>query len=164
MLFEPQDPSGILRILAFDLGKRESFVKKIEVIVRTTEDNLPPHERVILSFVKQENAPLEPRVLSYPGLEIYLEHHRVFKNGVEVYMSRYEYGVLSLMAQNPGRLFTKEQIFEAVWHKDSESYLRAVSSTINRIRQKIEDDKENPRYIKTISNLGYQFMPLDELQ
>ena len=103
-------------------------------------------------------------MLSYPGLEIYLEHHRVFKNGVEVYMSRYEYGVLSLMAQHPGRLFTKEQIFEAVWHKDSESYLRAVSSTINRIRQKMEDDKENPRYIKTISDLGYQFMPLDELQ
>lgn len=138
-------------------------MKKIEVIVRTIEDAFPPHERVILSFVEQENTPFEPRVLSYPGLEIHLEYHRVFKNGIEVYMSRYEYGVLSLMAQHPGRLFTKEQIFEAVWHKDSESYLRAVSSTINRIRQKIEDDKENPRYIKTISNLGYQFMPLDEL-
>ena len=50
-------------------------------------------------------------------------------------MSRYEYGVLSLMAQHPGKLFTKEQIFEAVWHKDSESYLRAVTSTIGRIRQ-----------------------------
>ena len=66
-------------------------------------------------------------------------------------MSRYEYGVLSLMAQHPGKLFTKEQIFEAVWHKDSESYLRAVTSTIGRIRQKIEDDKDHPRYIKTIS-------------
>lgn len=138
-------------------------MKKIEVIVRTTEDNLPPCETVLLKFVENGTASTEPRVLSYPGLEIHLEHHRVFKNGAEVYMSRYEYGVLSLMAQHPGRLFTKEQIFEAVWHKDSESYLRAVSSTINRIRQKIEDDKENPHYIKTISNLGYQFMPLDEL-
>ena len=139
-------------------------LKKIEVIVRTTEDDFPPYETVLLKFVENGTASTEPRVLSYPGLEIYLEHHRVFKNGVEVYMSRYEYGVLSLMAQHPGRLFTKEQIFEAVWHKDSESYLRAVSSTINRIRQKIEDDKENPRYIKIISNLGYQFMPLDEVQ
>lgn len=74
-------------------------------------------------------------------------------------MSRYEYGVLSLMAQHPGRLFTKEQIFEAVWHKDSDSYLRAVSSTIGRIRQKIEDDKNYPQYIRTVSNLGYQFVP-----
>ena len=64
--------------------------------------------------------------------------------GMEVYMSRYEYGVLSLMAQHPGKLFTKEQIFEAVWHKDSDSYLRAVTSTIGRIRQKIEDDRDHP--------------------
>ena len=74
----------------------------------------------------------------------------------------YEYGVLSLMAQHPGKLFTKEQIFEAVWHKDSESYLRAVTSTIGRIRQKIEDDKDHPRYIKTVSNIGYQFVPSSE--
>ena len=52
------------------------------------------------------------------------------------------------MAQHPGKLFTKEQIFEAVWHKDSESYLRAVTSTIGRIHQKIEDDKDHPRYSK----------------
>ena len=51
-------------------------------------------------------------------------------------MSRYEYGVLSLMAQHPGQLFTKEQIFEAVWQQDSESYLTAVMNTIGRIRQK----------------------------
>ena len=103
-----------------------------------------------------------PDTLNYPDLEINLEHHRVFKHGTEVYMSRYEYGVLSLMAQHPGKLFTKEQIFEAVWHKDSESYLRAVTSTIGRIRQKIEDDKDHPRYIKTVSNIGYQFVPSSE--
>ena len=49
-------------------------------------------------------------------------------------MSRYEYGVLSLMAQHPGKLFTKEQIFEAVWQQDSESCLTAVTNTIGRIR------------------------------
>lgn len=86
-------------------------------------------------------------------------HWRGFKNGQEVYMSRYEYGVLSLMARHPGQLFTKEQIFEAVWHQDSESCLTAVTNAIGRIRQKIEDDRAAPVYIRTISNLGYQFMP-----
>ena len=74
-------------------------------------------------------------------------------------MSRYEYGVLSFMTQHPGQLFTKEQIFEAVWQQDSESCLTAVTNTIGRIRQKIEDDRSAPVYIRTISNLGYQFMP-----
>ena len=77
-------------------------------------------------------------------------------------MVRYEYGVLSLLARHPCKLFTKEQIFEAVLHKDSDSYLRAVSSTIGRIRQKIEDDKDHPQYIRTVSNRGYQFMPRPE--
>lgn len=90
---------------------------------------------------------------------IHGDNRRVFKNGQEVYMSRYEYGVLSLMARHPGQLFTKEQIFEAVWHQDSESCLTAVTNTIGRIRQKIEDDRAVPVYIRTISNLGYQFMP-----
>ena len=88
---------------------------------------------------------LERKVLHYPGLEIHLSHRRVIKDGHEIHLSRYEYGVLSLLARHPGKLFTKEQIFEAVWHKDSDSYLRAVSSTIGRIRQKIEDDKDHPR-------------------
>jgi DNA-binding response OmpR family regulator len=46
-----------------------------------------------------------------------------------------------------------------VWHQDSESCLTAVTNTIGRIRQKIEDDRAVPVYIRTISNLGYQFMP-----
>lgn len=128
-------------------------MKKVEVIVRTTEDNFPPQEKVALKFTEQTVSSAEnDAVLSYPGLEIHLEHHRVFKNG-------YEYGVLSLMARHPGQLFTKEQIFEAVWHQDSESCLTAVTNAIGRIRQKIEDDRAAPVYIRTISNLGYQFMP-----
>ena len=119
-------------------------MQKIEVVVRITKDHCPPQEQTIFEWVDLMRNPTD--VLRSPGLEINLEHHRVFKHGTEVYMSRYEYGVLSLMAQHPGKLFTKEQIFEAVWHKDSDSYLRAVTSTIGRIRQKIEDDKDHPRY------------------
>lgn len=135
-------------------------MQKIEVVVRITKDHCPPQEQTIFEWFDLMRNPTD--ALSRPDLEINLEHHRVFKHGTEVYMSRHEYGVLSLMAQHPGKLFTKEQIFEAVWHKDSESYLRAVTSTIGRIRQKIEDDKDHPRYIKTVSNIGYQFVPSSE--
>ena len=142
-------------------GKSEGYcMQKIEVVVRITKDHCPPQEQTIFEWFDLMRNPTD--ALSRPDLEINLEHHRVFKHGTEVYMSRYEYGVLSLMAQHPGKLFTKEQIFEAVWHKDSESYLRAVTSTIGRIRQKIEDDKDHPRYIKTVSNIGYQFVPSSE--
>lgn len=121
-------------------------MEKMEIVIRFTIDHGKTYEQTVFKWFEKTH--LERKVLHYPGLEIHL--------------SRYEYGVLSLLARHPGRLFTKEQIFEAVWHKDSDSYLRAVSSTIGRIRQKIEDDKEHPRYIKTISNRGYQFMPKSE--
>ena len=116
------------------------------------EGPLPPQEQAIFEWIETNRT--APDTLNYPGLEINLEHRRVFKNGQEVYMSRYEYGVLSLMARHPGQLFTKEQIFEAVWHQDSESCLTAVTNTIGRIRQKIEDDRAVPVYIRTISNLA----------
>ena len=109
-------------------------MQKIEVIVRITKDHCLPQEQTIFEWIETNRA--APDTLNYPGLEINLEHRRVFKNGQEVYMSRYEYGVLSLMARHPGQLFTKEQIFEAVWHQDSESCLTAVTNTIGRIRQK----------------------------
>ena len=139
------------------LGGIVYCMQKIEVVVRITKDYCPPQEQTIFEWIETNRA--APDTLNYPGLEINLEHRRVFKNGQEVYMSRYEYGVLSLMARHPGQLFTKEQIFEAVWHQDSESCLTAVTNTIGRIRQKIEDDRAVPVYIRTISNLGYQFMP-----
>lgn len=138
-------------------------MKKVEIIIRTINEHTPPTEKIVAELTASDNKiEIEQNVLSYPGLEIHLEHRRVFKNGQEIHLSRYEYGILSFMAQHPGQLFTKEQIFAAVWHKDSDSYLRAVTNTISRIRQKVEDDREHPRYIKTISNLGYQFMSMPE--
>ena len=68
-------------------------MQKIEVIVRITKGHCPPQEQTIFEWIEMNRA--APDTLNYPGLEINLEHRRVFKNGQEVYMSRYEYGVLS---------------------------------------------------------------------
>ena len=75
-------------------------MQKIEVVVRITKDHCPPQEQTIFEWFDLMRNPTD--ALSRPDLEINLEHHRVFKHGTEVYMSRYEYGVLSLMAQHPG--------------------------------------------------------------
>ena len=95
-------------------------MKKVEIIIRTTTGNTQPIEKVVAELTTSNHKiEIEQNVLSYPGLEIHLEHRRVFKDGQEIHLSRYEYGVLSFMAQHPGQLFTKEQIFEAVWHQDT---------------------------------------------
>ena len=100
---------------------------------------------------------LTSSVLIFPGLEIRLDQRRILREGNDVRLSKYEYGVLVFLAQHPGWLCSKEQIFQNVWQEDSESCLTAVINTIGRIRQKIEPDKAHPIYIQTVSNVGYVF-------
>lgn len=131
-------------------------MKKIEIIARISCEGKTTEEKTLLSWKDADQAIEDISVcpiLHYPGLEIRLQQHRVLKNGKDVRLSKYEYGILSFMAQHPGTLFSKEQIFENIWAEDSNSCFSAVTNTISRIRQKIEDDKEQPVYIQTISNL-----------
>ena len=60
------------------------------------------------------------------------------------------------MAQNPNAVFSKDRLFEAVWGYDYVSDAATVSVHVNRIREKIEDDPQNPVVIETVRGLGYR--------
>ena len=60
------------------------------------------------------------------------------------------------MAQNPNVVFSKDRLFEAVWGYDYVSDAATVSVHVNRIREKIEDDPQNPVIIETVRGLGYR--------
>jgi DNA-binding response OmpR family regulator len=96
-------------------------------------------------------------VLSFPGLEIRQSQHRVFQDGEEINLTRLEYSTLVFLASNPGIVFTKTQIFEAVWNMDSDSCHSSVANVIYNLRKKIEPDSKNPTYIKTVLGVGYKF-------
>lgn len=134
-------------------------MRKIEIIARFVDDNGIISQTTLMTLSDEGcwKEPVTSTTLFYPGLEIRLKQRRVLKNGKYIHLSRYEYEVLVFMAQHPGTLFSKEQIYEEVWHENSESCLSAITNTVSRIRQKIENHKNNPIYIKTISNLGYVF-------
>lgn len=136
------------------------IIKKIEIIARITEESGKIIENSLMMWKENgqwHESPLTSSVLYYPGLEIRLHQRRVLRDGKDVKLSKYEYGVLVFLAQHPGWLCSKEQIFQNVWHEDSESCLTAITNTISRIRQKIEPDKDHPIYIQTVSSLGYIF-------
>ena len=83
---------------------------------------------------------------------------KVLKNGVDVNLTAIEYGVLLYLMAHPGWVYTKEQIYEALWDEESDSTMQAVAIVISRLRGKIEDDPKNPEYIVTVSGFGYRFM------
>lgn len=96
-------------------------------------------------------------VLSFPGLEIKQHQRRVLKDGADINLTRLEYGALCYLAASPGQVFTKEQIFEAVWSMESESCQSSVANVIYNLRKKIEPDSRKPTYIKTVLGMGYKF-------
>lgn len=134
-----------------------SAIKQVDIIARITEETGNVIENLLMTWVATEYGSLTSSVLSYPGLEIRLDQRRVLRDGKDITLSKYEYGVLVFLAQHPGWLCSKEQIFQSVWHEDSESSLVAIANTISRIRQKIEPDRDHPIYIQTVSSLGYIF-------
>ena len=68
-----------------------------------------------------------------------------------------EFEILQLLAQNPGRVFSKEQIYDIVWKEPYEGDYNIAMSHISHIRDKIEDDPSHPIYIQTVWGVGYRF-------
>ena len=112
----------------------------------------------ISDYIQLEHMKITPvSVLSFPGLEIRQNQHRVFMNGEEINLTRLEYSTLVFLASNPSIVLTREQIFEAVWNMDSDSCHSSVVNVIYNLRRKIEPDSKNPTYIKTVLGVGYKF-------
>ena len=82
---------------------------------------------------------------------------RFYKNGEEITLSAKENAMIKLFMDNINRIFSKDMIYEMVWG-DSIIDENAVMVYVNRLRQKIEDDPSEPRYIRTVRGLGYRFV------
>ncbi|WP_297633397.1 response regulator transcription factor [uncultured Clostridium sp.] len=77
--------------------------------------------------------------------------------GEELELTSIEYKILKYFMENPGRILTKNQIFEEVWNESFLSGDNTIMVHISRLRDKIEDDGKTPKYLKTIRGLGYRF-------
>lgn len=94
--------------------------------------------------------------LAFPGLVINIHSATVLRDGKQVRLNYGEFSTLCHLAYRPGYVFSKEQLYSAVYGENHYS-IDTVSSTICRLRKKIEPDPRNPTYIKTVIGLGYKF-------
>lgn len=81
------------------------------------------------------------------------------KNGQEVNLSPKEWGLLRLLVENPGIVFTREQIIDRVWNQRDLPNIRTIDVHVWWLRGKIEDDPTDPQMIKTVREVGYKFVP-----
>lgn len=96
-------------------------------------------------------------ILSFPGLIIELESAIVRVNGIEIKLAAKEYQMLCVLARNPGRIYSAEQLFEIIWGGESLGDYRTVMVHISNLRKKIENSPEQPKYIETFRGIGYKF-------
>lgn len=91
------------------------------------------------------------------GLSIDLRLRRVNRDGVEISLTPKEFDILYFLARNRGEVFTKEQIYQAVWENDYLLDDSNIMAFIRKLRKKIEPNPDSPEYILTIWGIGYKF-------
>lgn len=103
------------------------------------------------------NRPTDRDIIEARGISIDKTSRKVYVNGKEVEFTSKEYELLLLLANNPNRVFSKEELFERIWGLDPIGGIATVTVHIRRLREKIEFDSSNPEYIETIWGVGYRF-------
>lgn len=103
------------------------------------------------------NAKHPDHVIAIGDLKIYPEQMRVTVKDKEVKLANKEFKLLRFLAENPNIVFSKDTLFDRIWGMDSLGDASTVTVHINRIREKIEEDSSNPRYIETVWGAGYRF-------
>ena len=138
------------KVLGFGLGADDYLVKPFsmaELIVR-----------VAARLRRSNNCIIDKSsILTIGELILNPDACSVCKNNNQLELNAKEYLILKFFMENPERVFTKKQIYSAVWEEDYLYDYNTVMVHISRIRNKIEKDPQNPAYIKTIKGIGYKF-------
>ncbi|AUS98369.1 DNA-binding response regulator [Clostridium thermosuccinogenes] len=143
------------KIRGLGLGADDYITKPFspgELVARVNA-HISKYERLKNKYANVKN----DTVIAIRGLEINKDARRVFVNGKEVNMAQKEFDLLLFLAQNPNRVFSREELFERIWGLDSLGDAATVTVHVARIREKIETDPSNPQYIETVWGAGYRF-------
>lgn len=119
------------------------LVSRVKVLLRRSyRDSNPLFEK--LSFNNKD-------------LEVDIDKMEVKKDGKVILLTTNEFKILSALLTNPGQVFSREQLIEKAFGIDYEGFDRTIDTHIKNIRQKIEDNPKEPKYILTVYGVGYKF-------
>lgn len=120
-------------------------------LVARVKAHLARYERLIGSGVPQND------IVEIRGIRIDKTARRVWINEEEKQFTTKEFDLLVFLAQNPNRVFTKDELFKEIWDMESVGDIATVTVHIKKIREKIEINTAKPQYIETIWGVGYRF-------
>jgi len=142
------------RILGLEMGADDYVVKPFsprELVARV---------KAVLRRVTDKESPNDKRtILNYEGISINLDTRQVIVNNKDITLTLKEFDILYILAEAPGRIFTREKILEIVWGYDYIGDARTVDTHINRLRDKLSKAAGDVSYVNTVWGVGYKFDP-----
>ena len=118
--------------------------------------------RVRAVLRRLERPKLSSELIAVGDVRLDVPRMRVTRSDRAVELTPTEFELLATLAREPGRVFTRSQLLDAVHGVAFESYERAIDAHVKNIRRKLEDDPSSPRYLLTVYGVGYRFAELDE--
>lgn len=140
------------RLIGLELGADDYISKPFsprEVVARV---------RAVLRRTNASAAAEPERTVRIRALEINLDAHTVIKHGTPVDLTPTEFTLLATLAGQPGRVFSRLQLLDAVQGTAYAGYERTIDAHIKNLRAKIEEDPRNPHCIQTVFGVGYRFI------
>jgi len=155
------------RIQGLDLGADDYLVKpfsprelvsRVRAILRRTStgSGSPDGREAAVTDQAAAKVPSDGTLLRFPGLMIDIPARRVEVSGAEIALTPTEFDLLALLAQSPGRVFTREILMNKVWGYDYLGDGHTIDVHISALRKKLEANAEQ-RYITTVWRIGYRF-------
>lgn len=140
------------KVLGLEIGADDYLTKPFSVIELIAR---------VKALLRRYDFYQEPKptsaVIKVDELEINLDKRQVKLDQVLLDLTPKEFDLLYLLANNPGKSYSREQLLKTVWGYDFKGYEHTVNSHVNRLRGKVEKDANHPEFIKTVWGIGYAF-------
>lgn len=106
---------------------------------------------------KAATAPAAPKIITSGKMKLDVEAKRLYIDGNEIKLTVKEFDILKLLAENPGKIYSREQLLTLIWGSKYPGDARTVDVNVRRLREKIEENPAKPEYVHTKWGMGYYF-------
>ena len=143
------------KIMGLNVGADDYMTKPFNPLELVARVKSQLRRYVHLGTLRQEKTEGR-KIYKNGGIIIYDDEKKIIANGEEISLTPIEYGILRLLLTEPGKVFSMEEIYESVWGEKLFNSENTIAVHIRRIREKIEIDPKEPRYLKVVWGIGYK--------